>query len=344
MRTRLLGLALAAACCELAPTVGALADSAQVTATALFDEGRKLMGEKRYAEACPKLAESQRLAPSGGTLMNLADCYEHTGQTASAWSTWKEVASRANAAGKAAVEKTAVTRAATLEPALARLTIAVAPGSDVPGLEVMRDGMAVGHAEFGLALPVDPGPHRIDAAAPKRKPLSTSVDVVAKQTDARVTIELASEEEPPPPTIALAPAPPPPAIAVPRAAPPPASGPLPIQHGSTQRTLGWVGLGVGAAGVAVGAIFGAMAISKANEATADGCAGATCAGSKASDGVSATNTAETDATWADVGLIVGGVVAAAGAVLVFTAPGGRGVHVMPAVGRSSVGLALGGNW
>src|ERR1700689_2965643 len=99
--------------------------SSEAAATALFDEGRRLMGEHKFAEACPKLAESQRLAPSGGTLLNLADCYEHTGQTASAWVAWKDVASRANAAGKADVEKRALTKAAALEPALAKLTIAV---------------------------------------------------------------------------------------------------------------------------------------------------------------------------------------------------------------------------
>jgi hypothetical protein len=53
----------------------------EAAATALFDEGRRVMAENHYAEACPKLAESERLAPSGGTLINLADCYEHAGLT-----------------------------------------------------------------------------------------------------------------------------------------------------------------------------------------------------------------------------------------------------------------------
>src|SRR5579883_366085 len=71
--------------CALAATARAVwAQDSEITATALFNEGRRLANQGRYNEACPKFAESQRLAPSGGTLMNLAECYERTGRTASA--------------------------------------------------------------------------------------------------------------------------------------------------------------------------------------------------------------------------------------------------------------------
>src|SRR5580692_11941446 len=131
---RAIALTLATDLLATAGIARAQRTGADAAATALFDEGRRLMDQHRWGDACPKLAESERLAPSGGTLLNLAECYEHTGQTASAWVAWKDAASRANAAGKADVEKRALAKAAALEPTLAHLTVTVDSASDVPGL------------------------------------------------------------------------------------------------------------------------------------------------------------------------------------------------------------------
>src|SRR5664279_1214733 len=55
------------------------------TAQALFDEGKRLMNAGNFAEGCPKLVESQRLDPGGGTLFAIAICHEGEGKTATAW-------------------------------------------------------------------------------------------------------------------------------------------------------------------------------------------------------------------------------------------------------------------
>jgi hypothetical protein len=56
------------------------ADSAR--AAALFTEGRELMAAGDCAAACPKLAESQALAPAADTALDLAICYQKASQAA----------------------------------------------------------------------------------------------------------------------------------------------------------------------------------------------------------------------------------------------------------------------
>ncbi|HLK41297.1 MAG TPA: hypothetical protein VKU41_31315 [Polyangiaceae bacterium] len=318
------------------------AQDTEATATALFDEGRKLMTQHRYADACPKLAQSQRLAPSGGTLINLAECYEHTGQTASAWAAWKDAAARANAAGKSAAEKNALARAAALEGSLAKLTIAVSPGSDVPGLEVKRDGVPVGRAEFGNAMPVDPGSHLVEASAPKKKAFSSSVTVAPKQADAQVTVALADDAE----ALAAAPAPAPaPSLATPAATTTPSAPVDQGTPGATQRVVGLVVGGVGVAGLVVGSVFGLEAQSKNSDALKpQNCRTSTLC---SPNGLSLTDDAKNAATISTVAFVAGGVAVAAGAVIWLTAPraaASTGLRAVPVVGLGYGGVAVGGGF
>src|SRR5262245_5300846 len=54
-------------------------------AEARFREARALLQENRVSEACAKFAESNRLDPSSGTLLNLANCHKTEGKLATAW-------------------------------------------------------------------------------------------------------------------------------------------------------------------------------------------------------------------------------------------------------------------
>jgi len=52
----------------------------------LFQKGVELMAIGKSAEACEKFDSSHQLDPALGTMLRLADCYERTGKTASAYS------------------------------------------------------------------------------------------------------------------------------------------------------------------------------------------------------------------------------------------------------------------
>lgn len=138
-------------------------------AEALFREGKRLLEAKDFDRACPKLAESYRLDPATGALLALAICQEGAGKLASAWASYAEVAARSKNEGRADREKAARRKVAALEPKLSMLTIAVPEATEVSGLRVERDGDEVARATWGVAVPVDPGEHRIDASAPGRR-------------------------------------------------------------------------------------------------------------------------------------------------------------------------------
>ena len=146
----------------------------KTTAEALFSEGRKLMAAGKYAEACPKLEASLKLDSGVGTMLNLAECYEKNGQTASAWTEFREAISAARDAGSKDRADLARTRAAALEPKLSRLTVVVPKGQVAT---VTRDGAQVESAAFGTPVPIDPGKHVIAASAPGKRKWSTSIDV-----------------------------------------------------------------------------------------------------------------------------------------------------------------------
>ncbi|HMA95899.1 MAG TPA: hypothetical protein VKP30_24595, partial [Polyangiaceae bacterium] len=138
------------------PALGQRGSETSAAAEDLFTRGKQLLDKKQYRDACLKLEESQRLDPAIGTLLYLGFCYERIGKDASAWSTYRAAQSAANQAGQARRAQIAQRRAERVEPRLARLVInlsSVAP----EGLRITRNGVELGTASLGQAVPVDPG-------------------------------------------------------------------------------------------------------------------------------------------------------------------------------------------
>ncbi len=115
----------------------------KATATVLFKEGRALMEQKKFAEACVKLAGSQQLDPGGGTLLNLGLCHEAEGKTATAWTELRDALVMARNDKRDDRAKIAQEHIAAIEPRLAKLSVTVPPEAVLTGLVVKRDGAVV---------------------------------------------------------------------------------------------------------------------------------------------------------------------------------------------------------
>lgn len=230
-------------------------------AEALFLDARKLMEAGQFKDACPKLAQSQELDPSGGTLLNLAVCHEKEGKTASAWAEYKEAATLSEAAGKKDRAELARARAAELEKQLSRLVLEVeAPAK---GMVILLNGKELSAAAAtGTPMPVDPGDHTVEATAPGKKTWSAKVALEAGASSKKVVIPALEDAAAAPPVEPVKPQGP--AGPVVPAGPQEAPG-----GGSTLRTLAIVAGGVGLAGLAVGSVFGIMTFGHAGDAGAE---------------------------------------------------------------------------
>jgi hypothetical protein len=141
-------------------------------ALALFNDGRDLAARGDYARACDKFEGANELTHWLGVELNLADCYEHVGRTASAWTMFRKAADHAERDhdDRAAYART---RAGALEMSLSHVVLVRAPDSVAamaPGPHVQPvvriDQVELPGEGLGIALPIDPGEHVIEIAAP----------------------------------------------------------------------------------------------------------------------------------------------------------------------------------
>jgi hypothetical protein len=279
----------------------------KAAAQALFEQGRAAVLQNRFAEACPKFAESQRLDPGIGTLLWLADCYENLGQTATAWATFKEAAAAA-ALRHDGREQVARERVEKLEPVLSRLKVVVPPDAAIPNLEVLRDGVVVGTAQWGITLPIDPGTHTIAARAPGRQGWSQSIQLAARPDAIEVSVPELEAAAPSTSPGAHSPALP--------EAPGQAS---PAVAWSTRKTAAVATAAAGLVGLGVGTYFAFAAKSaydRSNAGQPPHCADNRCDPAGLHDRSGAFD----KATVSTVSFAVGAAALAGGALLYFTAP------------------------
>jgi hypothetical protein len=269
-------------------------------AEALFRQGKELAAHGRYAEACPKLADSHRLDPGGGTVLALAHCYEGEGKLASAWAAFAEAVGFAERDQRTDRRDEAKARIAALEPRLYWLIVSV----DDPAANerVFDNGRELPRSAWGTRFPLDPGSHELVASAPGRVSWKRTLHVETKGGTETVTIPALRAV----PVSKRAPTPAPRATARKKLA----------QSDDTLTNVGWSVLAGGVAAIAVGSYFGLRAIGEAREAD-ETCPEVECSNRGAVDG---SRSARRTALVSSIAFGVGALGAGAGLYLVLAAP------------------------
>lgn len=179
----------------------------------LYEDGTRLLAEKKYAEACPLLARAVEVVKRQGIggLLALAECREGEGKFGSAWTLYREAASKAEVAGQGERARIAKDGEARVAPRVHYVIIENgAELASTAGVEVIVQGARVSPGVLTAPVAVDPGALAIEVRAPGRAPSRTDLSVPSEGGTTKTTIQLGQAEgsNGPSPKPAPAPAPP----------------------------------------------------------------------------------------------------------------------------------------
>jgi hypothetical protein len=338
------------------PTVArAQTDDERAGARAAADAGLQAYGAKNWASCKDYFTRAQSLIDAPPHLLYIARCSVQLGQLVSAREAYLKIRRAPVAADKPQAfqdaKASAETELAALEPRIPYLNVTVTGGTGGP-VSVKMDGVEIPSALVGIPHPVDPGTHKLEASTSGMTAAAKSVTVREGQHQ-DLTLELtANTAGAPPPVAPTGPAPTDPSTTPGPSPTAPSSGDAApgAETGSTGgaplRTIGFVTMGVGVAGLVVGGIFLAKSGSDSSNATSD-FNQFNCAKSCTPDQQQQVKDLDSQSTSAKtVAFVTGGVgVVALGVGLALVlwphqdaAPAPQGVTVTPVIGLGALGL------
>src|SRR5882724_6235157 len=161
-------------------------------ARALFQRAIELEQAKNYTQALEQFRDVGQVRMTPQVRFHIATCEEKLGRLVTALGGYELALADAESVGedfKTEVD-TAVTR---LRGSIPKLVIQRGAGAEAA--EIQLDGVALGASSVGVAVPLDPGPHSINAKAPGSLPFSQTV-TIAENEQKSVDVELTPEPTP----------------------------------------------------------------------------------------------------------------------------------------------------
>ncbi len=167
----------------------------------LFQHAKALFVKHDFAAACPLFLESYRVDPAGGTLQNLALCYEELGKWASAYARFQELRTLSKGdRPRPDRVKLADEHIAKLTPRLSRIAIAMPP--EIEGSATLTlDGVTFQRPSWSAGILVDPGPHEIIVTAPGKEPFHTRVETPKEGAQQQVRVPALRDAPKPEPAV-----------------------------------------------------------------------------------------------------------------------------------------------
>lgn len=327
------------------PTAMAQSEADRAQARDLGQQAYAAMDAKDYAKAADLFRRADSLYHAPTILLGLARAEAKLGKYVESWEHYHRIVLEGAPPGAPQPIRDAVDSAkkemGDVEGHRAKATISV-KGPDQP--TVTLDGAPMSAAALGVERLVNPGPHSLHVTATGWKDADQSF-TVPDGGSAQVSVQMEQGAAAP-----AAPAPTPETSPSSTAAPAtgadqaPAADTTAASSGSSLKTLGWVGIGVGGAGIVLGAVTGGLAAGKKSSASGSPCASGPCPPSDLSTYQSDRSSYYTMGTISTIGFIAGGVLAAGGAALLLFAPRGESAPaasaawVSPYVGPGSAGV------
>lgn len=310
-------------------TLGAAAAPAHADkADKLFKKGKKLLAEKKYAEACRAFEEVDGLEPGIGAKLNVARCYEEWGRLATAYRWYGDAEKMAEDSkdDRAPKIKDLI---AELDTNVPRVTIKVADGADPDVVATVTfDGKPIDPSFLNSEQRVDPGPHVIEFIVDGKKKKKMAPVERGGESEVSLDIPRAANKK------------------IPRDGVIPPDEPV-ARPGRTQRIAG-VSLAIGGgAALATAAILTVSARGTYRDALEAHCMGSTSMCDP--EGLEITHDARKTANIATVVTIAGGAMIVGGVVLYLVAPKAakrdeHALYLTPVLGGDGGGVVFGGRY